>query len=62
MTRNYELDRAGIAAFYRNRFIRIFSLYWPMVILSFVLIDGAWTQFLAASLSDKLTGIFLWIR
>jgi peptidoglycan/LPS O-acetylase OafA/YrhL len=38
LTRNYTPDLGGAAAFYRNRFIRIFSLYWPMVLLSFLLI------------------------
>jgi peptidoglycan/LPS O-acetylase OafA/YrhL len=56
---NYKLDFAGMAAFYRNRFIRIFSLYWPLVVLTFVLIGGVWARFLAADIWDKLTGIFL---
>src|SRR5215207_489209 len=59
LTQNYRWDRSGIAAFYRNRFIRIFSLYWATVILAFFLIGGAWPQFLAASLPDKLTSVFL---
>jgi peptidoglycan/LPS O-acetylase OafA/YrhL len=58
----YALDRkygSDTLAFYKSRFIRIFSLYWPMVILTFLLFDWSWTQFLAASPWDKLTGIFL---
>lgn len=39
LTRNYKTDRSGFAAFYKNRFIRIFSLYWPMVIVAFILIS-----------------------
>ena len=56
---NYRWDGPGIAAFYRNRFIRIFSLYWSTVILAFILVAGAWPQFRAASLPDQLTGVFL---
>lgn len=59
LTRNYKSDRSGVAAFYSNRLIRIFSLYWPMVILAFVLVAPAWPQFVAASLLDKFTAIFL---
>jgi peptidoglycan/LPS O-acetylase OafA/YrhL len=59
LVRNYSRDIAGIRKFYVNRFIRIFSLYWPLVIVSFVLVDRSWTTFLSWSLPDKLTGIFL---
>lgn len=59
LARNYERDLSGALSFYRNRFIRIFSLYWPLVIVSFVLIDFAWEWFVSAGLADKLTGIFL---
>ena len=34
-------------------------LYWPMVILSFLFVGSAWPQFVAASLPDKFTAIFL---
>jgi hypothetical protein len=33
-------------------------LYWPMVILTFLLFDWSWTQFWRRPW-DKLTGIFL---
>lgn len=56
---NYERDFAGTAAFYRNRFIRIYSLYWPLVILSFLMIGGTWSRFVAAGIWDKFTGVFL---
>jgi peptidoglycan/LPS O-acetylase OafA/YrhL len=59
LTRNYDRDLRGTFKFYKNRFIRIFSLYWPLVVLTFLLFGWAWTRFLAASLPDKLTGIFL---
>jgi peptidoglycan/LPS O-acetylase OafA/YrhL len=59
LMRNYRWDRSGFARFYRNRFIRIYSLYWSMVILMFVLVGHSWEVFLRADIWDKLTGIFL---
>lgn len=59
LTRNYKPEPRGVAAFYRNRFIRIYSLYWPMVVLTFLVVGGAWAQFLAADAWDQLTGVFL---
>jgi peptidoglycan/LPS O-acetylase OafA/YrhL len=59
LSRNYNRDLHGNFKFYKNRFIRIFSLYWPLVVLTFVIFGWAWERFLAASLPDKLTGIFL---
>jgi peptidoglycan/LPS O-acetylase OafA/YrhL len=59
LTRNYSLDFAGARAFYRNRFIRIFSLYWPLVLMTFVLVPAAWAEFLDAALWDQVTGLFL---
>ena len=59
LTRNYDRDLRGTFKFYKNRFIRIFSLYWPLVVLTFLMFGWAWDQFLSASLPDKLTGIFL---
>ena len=59
LRRNYRHDLGGMAAFYRNRFIRIFSLYWPLVILTFILIAGTWTRFVQADIWDQLTGLFL---
>jgi peptidoglycan/LPS O-acetylase OafA/YrhL len=59
LSRNYNRDFAGTRKFYANRFIRIFSLYWPLVVVCFVLVDHSWSTFLAWSLPDQLTGIFL---
>jgi peptidoglycan/LPS O-acetylase OafA/YrhL len=59
LTRNYDHDLRGAFKFYKNRFIRIFSLYWPLVVLTFLLFGWAWDRFLSASPPDKLTGIFL---
>lgn len=35
LSKNYKRDLAGTLVFYRNRFIRIFALYWPVAILAF---------------------------
>ena len=59
LQRNYRLNATGISAFYRNRFVRIFSLYWPLVLLTFVLVPDMWTRFVHADAWDKFTGIFL---
>jgi peptidoglycan/LPS O-acetylase OafA/YrhL len=59
LTRNYRPDAPGIAAFYSNRFIRIFSLYWPLVILAFLLVPHAWELFATAGIADKFTNVFL---
>jgi peptidoglycan/LPS O-acetylase OafA/YrhL len=59
LTLNYDHNARGAVLFYRNRLIRIFSLYWPVLLLTFALIDRSWDKFLAADLADKLTGIFL---
>jgi peptidoglycan/LPS O-acetylase OafA/YrhL len=59
LRRNYGRDGAGIRRFYANRFIRIFSLYWPLVLVCFVLVDRSWSTFLSWSLPDQLTGLFL---
>jgi len=37
LTCNYKRDLSGTLKFYRDRFIRIVSLYWPMVIRTLVL-------------------------
>ena len=46
-------------AFYRARFIRIFSLYWPLVLVMFLLVPTSWARFVAGSPLDHFTGIFL---
>jgi peptidoglycan/LPS O-acetylase OafA/YrhL len=59
LTRNYRRDLPGTLAFYKNRFIRIFALYWPLVIISFCLVPAAWEWFITNNLGDKFTNIFL---
>jgi peptidoglycan/LPS O-acetylase OafA/YrhL len=59
LSRNYTADLAGVCTFYRARFARIFSLYWPVVILTFLILSGAWRQFVSADFWDQVTGLFL---
>ncbi len=48
-----------IGDFYTNRFIRIFSLYWFILLAIFVFIPPTRAIFAAASWPDKLTNLFL---
>jgi peptidoglycan/LPS O-acetylase OafA/YrhL len=59
LSRNYAPTTVGALEFYMNRFIRIFSLYWPVAILTLLLYAVARWQFLSASIFDQFTGIFL---
>jgi hypothetical protein len=59
ISKNYEPGPTGTSRFLVNRFIRIFSLYWPVVVLAMLLLPGALTEFANASIADKTTGIFL---
>jgi peptidoglycan/LPS O-acetylase OafA/YrhL len=59
LTQNYSADTSGTIRFYKNRFIRIFSLYWPIVIVAFLTVAGTWDRFLMAATFDKLTNLFL---
>jgi peptidoglycan/LPS O-acetylase OafA/YrhL len=56
----YPADRAGTLAFYRARFIRIFSVYWP-VVLMLMIVDGPGTlrEFAMQSTADQFTRLFL---
>jgi peptidoglycan/LPS O-acetylase OafA/YrhL len=57
--RKYPETLAGTLRFYRSRFVRIFSLYWPVIALIFAFVPTAREAFLAASLPDQWTSIFL---
>src|SRR5580658_6106669 len=37
----HKYNHAGVAAFYESRFIRIFSLYWPIALITLVCIHEA---------------------
>lgn len=59
LAQKYSASPGGTLAFYRSRFIRIFSLYWPLAIVVLAFWPGAWTRFAAASLPDQMTGLLL---
>src|SRR5262245_3695789 len=59
LSRNYDRSADGTLEFYRKRFIRIFSLYWPLVIVAFLIVPYAWTRFVSAEPLDVFTQIFL---
>jgi peptidoglycan/LPS O-acetylase OafA/YrhL len=58
LSEKYSPTAAGTTDFYRNRFIRIFSLYWPMVIVVLIVPDIR-HMMLSNSLADKFTNFFL---
>jgi peptidoglycan/LPS O-acetylase OafA/YrhL len=59
LRKNYDASPNGYAQFYANRFIRIFSLYWPIAIIAFVFVRGGMTAWLSDPPLDKIAGIFL---
>ena len=46
-------------AFYKARFVRIYSLYWPLVLVSFFVVPKAWATFSGVNPFAQFTGIFL---
>ncbi len=59
LDKKYSTAIAGTVEFYRNRVIRIFSLYLPVALLSFLIIPATKGIFLASSLGDKFTALGL---
>jgi peptidoglycan/LPS O-acetylase OafA/YrhL len=59
LSKNYEATAAGAGRFYANRFVRIFSLYWPVVALTLLALPPALADFMKAGIVDKFTGLFL---
>jgi peptidoglycan/LPS O-acetylase OafA/YrhL len=55
----YPASRDGLIRFYQSRFIRIFSLYWPIALLVLLFFRPAQDWLRAAPTVDHLTGIFL---
>jgi len=55
LTHNHEQDFAGIIDFYKARFIRIFSLYWPLLGIIWLTLGGI----MGSSFWARFTGIFL---
>jgi peptidoglycan/LPS O-acetylase OafA/YrhL len=55
LTRKYDETAKGTLAFYRSRFIRIFSAYWPLlIILSAIIYDQQ-----PRGLLDQLVSVFI---
>jgi peptidoglycan/LPS O-acetylase OafA/YrhL len=52
----YANDTAG---FYRGRFIRIYSLYWPLVLFTLLFVPDAWSTFVQSGVIDTFTSLFL---
>lgn len=58
LTQKYPAGLAGSLAFYQSRFIRIFSLYWPVAILLLVAF-GVTRGTFPSSTYDAFTNLFL---
>ena len=58
LSEKYSPTAAGTANFYRSRFIGIFSLYWPMVIVVLIVPDIR-HMMLSDPPADKFTNFFL---
>jgi len=58
LSEKYPPTWSGTVRFYQSRFIRIFSLYWPMLLLMFVAFNF-WGWFGALSIGDKFTNLFI---
>ncbi len=59
----YECNIKGTFSFYKSRFVRIFSLYWPLLLISF-LFYGAYN--VSSSVKSIMVNVFIfggdWIR
>lgn len=59
LTDKYPRSVAGTRAFYTARIVRIFSLYWPLLLVVMALDTEGRQTFSAASWPDQFTNIFL---
>jgi peptidoglycan/LPS O-acetylase OafA/YrhL len=59
LTKKYPMNLDGTIAFYENRFIRIFSLYWPILLIDILLAPRGREIFLAGSFVDQFTNVFI---
>lgn len=59
LSAKYPPNRGGTIRFYQSRFVRIFSLYWPLALMTIALYGPAWHWLLNAAIPDKLTGLLL---
>jgi peptidoglycan/LPS O-acetylase OafA/YrhL len=58
LSRKYEATRQGMARFYKARLLRIFSLYWPLLVLTLLIpITRFWAEH--ASIWNVMTAVFL---
>jgi peptidoglycan/LPS O-acetylase OafA/YrhL len=55
----YPATPEGLVRFYRRRFVRIFSLYWPLVLLTMCFYAPARDWLISGSAADHVTGLFL---
>ena len=59
LTEKYEASRAGTWRFYGARARRIFGLYWPMLLLCFIVRPSALDFLWSATIVQKFTNVFL---
>lgn len=59
LSHKYAPTRSGTVAFYRGRFARIFSLYWPVVLIAMIVYAPARAWLLDAPVLDRLAGLGL---
>jgi peptidoglycan/LPS O-acetylase OafA/YrhL len=55
---NYPASASGTLKFYKSRFVRIFSLYWPVMAVA-LLVPNAFFSFVHGTPFDIFTGTFL---
>ena len=56
---NYPAALSGTLKFYKSRFVRIFSLYWPVMIVTLLLLPGALSDFVRGGPLNTFTRTFL---
>jgi peptidoglycan/LPS O-acetylase OafA/YrhL len=59
LSRKYDASAGGTLRFYQSRLVRIFSLYWPLLLLGFFFDPSRRDWFLSHSLPDQLANIAL---
>ena len=59
LSKKYFSTPTGLRDFYFGRFVRIFSLYWPLTLLVLLFYDDARHQFLQSPWPDQLGIVFL---
>jgi peptidoglycan/LPS O-acetylase OafA/YrhL len=59
LTEKYGFSRGGVMDFYKNRFVRIYSLYWPIALLGIIFSADTRALFWAGRGVDKFTNLML---